>query len=124
MLVHILIVDDDDDVREMLEAMLETSTYQISSVEGGAAMREFLSTNERIDLVVLDGDMAGETSASLALHLKDLHVRLVMISGSPRVMEFAKQHRLQLLVKPFRLGELDAAIRRAFESAKFGQRDA
>ena len=122
--IHILVVDDDGDVREVLEAMLETSTYRVSAVDGGKAMREFLSTNERVDLVVLDGDMYGEKSASLADHLKGLSIPLVMISGSPTMMKFAEANDLQLLLKPFRTADLTEAIKNAFDSGEFGQRDA
>ena len=122
--IHILVVDDDGDVREVLEAMLETSACHVSAVDGGKAMREFLATGERIDLVVLDGDMYGEKSASLADHLKGLSIPLVMISGSPTIMEFAQENGLQLLSKPFKSDELDEAIKNAFGSGEFGQRDA
>jgi two-component system OmpR family response regulator len=122
--IHILVVDDDGAVREVLEAMLESPTCRISTVNGGKAMRDFLDANGPIDLVVLDGDMAGEKSASLALYLKELRIRLVMSSGSPAIMEFAKENRLQLLTKPFKSDQLDEAIKKAFDSGEFGQRGA
>jgi DNA-binding NtrC family response regulator len=77
-----------------------------------------------ISAVVLDGDMYGEKSASLADHLKGLSIPLVMISGSPTIMEFAQENGLQLLSKPFKSDELDEAIKKAFGSGEFGQRDA
>ena len=83
----------------VLEAMLESPTCRISTVNGGKAMRDFLDANGPIDLVVLDGDMAGEKSASLALYLKELRIRLVMSSGSPAIMEFAKDERTKGILR-------------------------
>jgi hypothetical protein len=47
-----------------------------------------------------------------------------MISGSPAIMEFAKENGLQLLAKPFKSDELDEAIKKAFDSGEFGRRGA
>jgi two-component system OmpR family response regulator len=120
---HVLIVDDDADVRDVLQAILENVGYRISVADGGRPMRDFLSAPDPVDLVVLDSAMPGERSASLALHLKGLRMPVVMISGSPDMMEFAQEHDLQLLWKPFGAKELTSAIDKAFASHLFGQRD-
>jgi two-component system, OmpR family, response regulator len=121
---HILVVDDNGDVRDVIAAMLEEIGHRVSLVEGGAMMRDFLKNADSADAVVLDSLMPGEASASLALHVKDLHLPLVMISGSHDAMLFAEEHGLQLLRKPFRSHELVDAIDMAIASRKFGQRDA
>jgi DNA-binding response OmpR family regulator len=86
-------------------------------------MRDVLDAGDTVDLVVLDAAMPGEDSVSLALHLKALRMPLVMISGSPKMMEFAWDNNLQLLQKPFKVGDLAAAIAVAFRSGEFGQRE-
>jgi two-component system OmpR family response regulator len=96
---HILVVDDDDDVRGVIVAILEDYTFCVSNVADGASMREFLRTAEPVDCVVLDAIMPGEANISLVLHLKEVGLPVVMISGSHDAMERAEEYNLQLLRK-------------------------
>jgi two-component system, OmpR family, response regulator len=120
---HILIVDDNDDVREVIGSMLQEHCYRVSSVCGGAAMRDFLEADDTVDCVVLDVLMPGEASAPLALHLKQKGVSVVVVSGSPEAMTYAEDNGLQLLQKPFRAQELCKAIETALGSGEPGQRE-
>jgi DNA-binding NtrC family response regulator len=119
---HILVVDDDGPVREVLVELLREHGYRVSWAVDGHSTREFLQGSDPVDAVVLDAAMPGEASASLALHLKKLGLPLVMISGSPRMMQFAMEQGLQLLEKPFRGQELVDAIVKALGSGEAGQR--
>jgi two-component system OmpR family response regulator len=119
---HILVIDDDGDVRDVLLEILQDREYRVSLAVGGRSMREFLRGDDPVDVVVLDAAMPGEASASLALYAKGLGLPVVMISGSPKMMQFAIEHDLQLLEKPFRGEELIAAIVEALASGEAGQR--
>lgn len=122
---HILVVDDDGDVRNVLIAMLEESGFLATPADCGAAMRDILARpGTAIDAVVLDSMMPGESGAELALYAKKLHLPVVMISGSPEAMNFAAENGVQFLEKPFRSAELLSAIETALSSGRFGQRDA
>jgi DNA-binding NtrC family response regulator len=121
--LHILVVDDDGDVREVLVDMLENRGYRVSAARGGVSMRDLLDT-DGVDAVVLDVVMPGESGPSLALYARERRLPVVMISGSNEAMEFAEEHKLQLLHKPFRLAELYDAVDQAFASGNFGQRPA
>lgn len=121
--LHILVVDDDVDVRKVLADMLESRGYCVSAASGGASMRILLDA-KGIDAVVLDAVMPGESAASLALYAKERRLPVVMISGSNEAMEFAEGHKLQLLHKPFRLSQLYDTVDQAFASGNFGQRPA
>ena len=85
-------------------------------------MRDFLETGDAVDCVILDALMPGEASASLALHLKERGIPVVMISGSPEAIKYAADNGLQLLAKPFRSQELYSALNTALASGEFGQR--
>jgi DNA-binding response OmpR family regulator len=87
-------------------------------------MRAAIINPDLLDAIVLDASMPGENTASLALHAKDRKLPVVMISGSPTLMKFALDNGLQLLMKPFKIDELYAAIDKALASGEFGQRDA
>src|SRR4051794_17744764 len=98
---HILVVDDNASVLEVLIFMLQDRGYRVSSAYDGKSMRAFLRGGDPVDLVVLDALMPGEASNDLALHAKELRLPVVMISGSPVSIEFALENGLQLLEKPF-----------------------
>jgi two-component system OmpR family response regulator len=120
---HILVVEDNDDVRATLGSMLDDAGFRVSLVDGGAAMRLFLEGELLIDLVIMDADMPGEKSASLAFFVGQLGLPMIMISGSPPEIEIAHKKRLQLLEKPFGQERLLAAVSAALSAgARAGQR--
>jgi two-component system, OmpR family, response regulator len=119
---HILVVDDNGDVRDVIVASLQEHNYRVSSAPGGSVMRDLLETSDTVDCVILDALMPGEASASLALHLKERGIPVVMISGSPDAIKYAMDNGLQLLRKPFHLQELYSAVNAALASGEFGQR--
>ena len=125
MALHVLVVDDDADVRPVLVEMLDVAGFQTTPANSGAAMREILAGNgPKIDVVVLDCWIPGEPSAQLALHAKSMRLPVVMISGHVGTMQFAAENGLQLLQKPFRMANLLNAVREAIASGEFGQRAA
>ena len=99
---HILVVDDDGDVRSVLVEILRDREYRVSSAVDGITMRRFLDGIDPVDAIVLDAAMPGEALATLALHAKDRGLPLVVVSGSPDDMQFALDNGLQLLEKPFK----------------------
>lgn len=121
---HILVVDDDADVRDVIVAMLRARGYRVSIALGGESMRALLKDGYRVDAIILDALMPGESGTSLALYAKELQLPVVVVSGSPEEMEFAITNELQLLEKPFRMQELFDALNQAMVSGEFGQRSA
>jgi two-component system, OmpR family, response regulator len=119
---HILVVDDNGDVRDVIVAGLQTYNLRVSSAPNCSVARDFLETGDTVDCVILDVLMPGEASASLALHLKERRIPVVMISGSPEAIKYAADNGLQLLRKPFHLQELYSAVNTALAGREFGQR--
>jgi len=111
-------------VRETIVALLETHGHRVAAAPSGALMREILREDALPDIVILDCLMPGEASPSLALHPKEPRLPVVMISGIDDAMIFAREHKLQLLTKPFGEAQLLAALDAAMASDAFGQRDA
>jgi two-component system, OmpR family, response regulator len=107
---HVLVVDDDGDVRDVIVALLEENNFRVSSAASGSLMRDFLQTADPVDCVVLDALMPGEAGISLALKLTEVGLPVVVISGSQEAMERAVEEDLQSLPKPFRAKELYDAI--------------
>ena len=121
---HILVVDDDADVRNVVADMLRERGHRVSAAIDGESMRDFLTRDVSFDAIVLDALMPGECSKDLALHAKELELPLIMISGSPEIMQFATENGLRLLEKPFRMSELFDALDQAIGSGKFGHQGA
>ena len=105
----ILVVDDDDDVREVSSIMLEDLGYTVVQASCGDEALAMIDQHPDLDVMVTDIRMPGmsgiELSEIATLRRRDLGV--VLISGyflpQPITRRFVQ--------KPFRSHELDAAIR-------------
>ena len=99
-IAHILIVDDDREIRSLLADYLQTNGYHALTADGGVAMRKILESSH-IDLIVLDLNMPGEDGLTLCRNLR-------VQSTLPIIMLTA---RSEPLPKPFEPRELLARIR-------------
>jgi two-component system, OmpR family, phosphate regulon response regulator OmpR len=66
---HILVIDDDTRIRELLRDFLVTQNYRVSLAANAAEARSFLQ-GMTIDLAILDVMMPGETGLSLLADLR------------------------------------------------------
>lgn len=67
---HLLIVDDDDRIRELLKEYLNRAGFRVTAAAGGAPARRLLTTLD-FDLAVFDVMMPGEDGFSLTRWLRD-----------------------------------------------------
>ncbi|HQN52272.1 MAG TPA: response regulator, partial [Phenylobacterium sp.] len=67
---HLLVVDDDDRIRELLQEYLSRRGFRVSAAAGGAAARTLMETLD-FDLAVFDVMMPGEDGFSLTRWLRD-----------------------------------------------------
>ena len=61
---HILVVDDDRDIRDLLDRFLTKHGFRVSTARDGLSLRKAL-VNVAIDLIVLDVMLPGESGLSL-----------------------------------------------------------
>jgi two-component system phosphate regulon response regulator OmpR len=66
---HIVVVDDDSDVRETVAEYLRRSGFSVSEADGGAALREIMASRP-IDLAILDINMPGDDGLTLAREIR------------------------------------------------------
>ena len=66
---HVLVVDDDVEIRNLLSDYLRKNGYQATAVADGKAMRGVLARS-RIDLIVLDLMLPGEDGLSICRRLR------------------------------------------------------
>jgi two-component system, OmpR family, response regulator len=118
---HILVVDDDPQIRALLEEYLAASGLRVSAAPGGKKMSQILA-DEAIDLVVLDLRLAGEDGMSIVRSLRDQSaIPIVMLTGvreeADRVMGL-ELGADDYLTKPFSPRELLARIRTVLRRTK------
>ena len=78
---HILVVDDDPEIRLLLKSYLEKNGYQVSTAVEGSGMWSVLGQT-RIDLIVLDLMLPGEDGLSIARRLRSEHnLPIIMVSA-------------------------------------------
>jgi two-component system, OmpR family, response regulator len=78
---HLLVVDDDPSVRELLRDCLEGEGFAVSEAANSRAMFEHLA-HGRIDLITLDLMLGGESGLALAGQVRGQYaVPIVMITG-------------------------------------------
>ena len=117
---RILVIDDDDDVREVMTAILSNIGYQLQTASNGAEGLRLVE-EWRPDLVVLDFSMPGMNGAEVALKSRQQQpdLRILFVSG------YADSSALEaavggtpLLHKPFRPADLAAAVATALNDDK------
>jgi two-component system OmpR family response regulator len=111
---HILIVDDDAEIRTLLRDYLERNGLRATAVADGHGMRAALDTG-RFDLVVLDLMLPGEDGLTLCRELR-AHSRLPVIMLTARGEETDRIVGLEMgaddyIPKPFSPRELLARIK-------------
>ena len=108
---HIVVVDDEADIRETIQDYLELHGFAVTAVEGGEALRQLIEA-QAVDLVLLDINMPGEDGLSLARFLRERGgVGIVMLTAAGEVVD--KIVGLEVgaddyIAKPFDLRELMA----------------
>ena len=118
---HILVVDDDPQIRELLEEYLAENALRVSLASSGKEMLAILA-DEAVDLVVLDLRLAGEDGMVVARTLRDTSaIPIVMLTGvrdeADRVMGL-ELGADDYLTKPFSPRELLARIRTVLRRTK------
>jgi len=112
--IHVLVIDDDPSVRQMIADYLGDNDMKVSTLPGGQALRDVMERNT-VDLLILDLKLPGEDGMQIARELRvDSDVPIIMLTG--RKEEADRVMGLELgaddyLTKPFSPRELLARIR-------------
>ena len=127
---EILIVDDEPDIRMLIEGILEDEGYSVrQAADSDAALAAFRM--RRPSLVILDIWLQGSRLDGLgilkALLSEEPHVPVVMISGHGTIETAVAAIQLgayDFIEKPFKSDRLLLIVRRALEAARLGQENA
>jgi signal transduction histidine kinase len=115
---RIILVDDDEDVRQTLTAMLDAAGFAVSSFGSPLQALEELRSSRTIDLLVVDyamPELRGDQLAAEARRLRG-HLPIVFVTG------YADSDALRseqwVLQKPFRAQALIQVVDQALSAAK------
>ena len=121
---HVLIVDDDEAVRQLVDEYLAQNDFRVSGASGGAELLGALAA-QVIDLVLLDLRLRGEDGMQLLRQVR-AHSQIPVIILTARTEEADRVMGLELgaddyLTKPFSPRELLARIRTVLRRTHAGQ---
>ena len=116
----LLIVDDEESIREFLEIMLKKEGYEITCAEDGAKAIEALS-KKNFHMVISDLQMPNVTGIELLKHVKDnypdtVFMMITAFGTTENAVEAMKMGAYDYLTKPFKLDEVRLNIQNALRS--------
>ncbi|MGE6786679.1 response regulator [Ensifer adhaerens] len=120
---HVLIVDDDREIRELVSSYLKKNGLRTTAVADGRQMRSFLE-GDTVDLIVLDVMMPGDDGLVLSRELRaGKHKAIPIIMLTARSDEMDRILGLEMgaddyLSKPFSARELLARIKAVLRRAR------
>jgi two-component system phosphate regulon response regulator OmpR len=129
---HLLVVDDDDRIRELLKEYLARAGFRVTAAAGGAPARRLISSFD-FDLAVFDVMMPGEDGFSLTRWLREQKgpagrtpvLMLTAMGEAGSRIEGLKLGADDYLAKPFEPEELllriEAILRRAQDRPALGE---
>lgn len=118
---HVLVVDDDQEIRDLVAKHLKRHGFKVDVASGGAEMKEIMLRSS-LDLIVLDRVMPGDDGLTLCRNLRttsDVPVILLTLLGSEtdRIVGL-EVGADDYLPKPFNPDELVARIRAVLRRAQ------
>jgi two-component system phosphate regulon response regulator OmpR len=115
--IHLLVVDDDNRIRDLLKSYLSRQGFRIS-VAGNAVEARHLIANLAFDLIILDVMMPGEDGVSLTRSLRDKDdVPIILLTAKAEAsdrIEGLRSGADDYLPKPFEPEELVLRIEAIF----------
>ena len=108
---RILLVEDDHDVRMLLEHVLRDGGYEVDATDCAAVARARLAVHE-YDLVLADGVLTDGSGIAVADDAVALGTKTLIITGYMLRVGKDELERHEFLMKPVRPHELLAAVER------------
>jgi len=118
--IRVLVVDDEQSMRELLAIMLRQAGYDVTVADGGEAAVERLGKGESFDLVVTDLRMRKVDGLAVLKAAKEFSPRTVVLvvtafASTETAVEAMKLGAYDYVTKPFKLDELKLVVSNALE---------
>ncbi|MCK4888842.1 MAG: sigma-54-dependent Fis family transcriptional regulator, partial [Candidatus Aminicenantes bacterium] len=120
--LNVLIVDDDESIRDMLSIVLKDENYNVLTAEDGKKALIHLKKN-KINLVISDIKMPDMDGIELLniIKKKDEKIPVIMITGHASTNDAIEAMKIgaeQYITKPFNIDELKVVIEKAIYRKK------
>jgi two-component system response regulator PilR (NtrC family) len=117
---RILVVDDEESIREFLEIMLKKENYEVTTAEDGLRAKEILS-KKSFDMIISDMQMPNLTGIELLKYVKESYPDIVfmMITAfgtTETAVDAMKMGAYDYVTKPFKIDEVRLNIANALRS--------
>ena len=110
-MAHILVVDDQTDICEVLKAGLETAPeFYVSCCNSGASALSILEEHQP-DFAVVDVLIPGVPSADVAKTAIERNIPVLFMTGNPDAARDFMGAMVPCILKPFRLNYLIEQVR-------------
>jgi CheY-like chemotaxis protein len=109
---RILLVDDDVDLRFIIEHMLIDAGYRVDATGSMSGAIELLQS-QPYDLVIADGKLPDGTGFDIADRAGKLSIKAVILTGYALSLPGEIRERYEILLKPMHSQELVAAVEKA-----------
>ncbi len=120
MLHHVLVIDDEQEVRDVIRLQLSGTRYELLEAEDGEQGIELLDKNAlTVDVIICDVRMPkinGVEAVRYFRREKYPFTPIIVLTGYPDVnlaVEFMKQGAVEYLVKPVEKEQLIDAVEKA-----------
>jgi CheY-like chemotaxis protein len=107
---RILVVDDDEAVREVIQTVLEQAGYVVTAAWDGRTAYDALGQAD-CDAIVLDCLLPGNVASAIAGEAARLEIPVLLTSGHPdQITHQGADGAPMFIAKPFRVAKLLAAL--------------
>ena len=119
---HVLVVDDEQSMREFLEIMLTQDGYEVGLASNGKeALKAF--RNQEPELVITDVRMSGMSGLDLIREIRSLNPAALIIAitayaSADDAIRAVKEGAYDYISKPFQVEDLRVIIRNALETRR------
>jgi two-component system, NtrC family, nitrogen regulation response regulator NtrX len=112
-MTHVLLVEDDEAIRDLVEAVLEDEGHRVRCARTGAEAL-WMACEQQPDLILTDIWLGRESGAAFIETYRQCpgaHARVVLLSGMTGLAEeAARLGAADYLLKPFDLDQLVSAV--------------
>lgn len=117
---RILVVDDEESIREFLEIMLKKEGYEVTLAEDGQKAKDLLA-KKTFDMIISDLQMPQVTGIELLKFVKETYPEIVFMlitafGTTETAVEAMKMGAYDYLTKPFKIDEVRLNIHNALRS--------
>jgi two-component system aerobic respiration control protein ArcA len=123
----ILVVDDDEVMRNAIKRLLETEGFHVISAEDGLEFSKILELTPHVDLILLEINLPWVDGYELCQIIKANHdfceVPLILISATDKEEDFERGFKAgcdEFLTKPFDAHHMIATVNKIMDQKKAG----